>query len=161
MSITRTYGICRQDPESCGALLECLGLANPERIGSWLYPHAPTIHQQYIPDTQPRVVWSCCTARAPARHNSTPELRTCPPDFPFRGAQTLPVGAVHSEGRVARMQCGLPARTVTRPALPVRATKSDPPSVIRPPVRPSYPRPSLPSVSAQLLPSHLFCDVEV
>ena len=45
VSITRTYGICRQDPESCGALLECLGLANPERIGSWLYPHAPTIHQ--------------------------------------------------------------------------------------------------------------------
>ena len=98
VSITRTYGICRQDPESCGALLECLGLANPERIGSWLYPHAPTIHQQYIPDTQPRVVWSCCTARAPARHNSTPELRTCQPDFPFRGAQTLPVDAVHSEG---------------------------------------------------------------
>jgi hypothetical protein len=45
-----------------------------------------------------RVMWSCCTGPRPARHNSTPELRTYPPDFPFRGAQTLPVGAVHSEG---------------------------------------------------------------
>lgn len=59
------------------------------------------------------------------------------------------------------MQCGLPARTVARPALLARATKPDPPSVICPPVRPSYPRHSLPSVFAQLLPSHLFCDVEV
>ena len=42
---TRTYSRNWQDPESCRALLEWLGLANPEWLVSWLGRHAHPSHQ--------------------------------------------------------------------------------------------------------------------
>jgi len=41
---TWIYDRIRQGPRSCESLLESLGLANHEWLGSWMGPHAPHLH---------------------------------------------------------------------------------------------------------------------
>ena len=56
---TRTCSTNWQDPESCGAMLEWLGLANPKWIVSWLGPHAHPAHQWCSPDIEPGSYQKC------------------------------------------------------------------------------------------------------